>query len=706
MRILLNILVTTLAITSNIVVPLESSFAAQTEQPVGTFSNPSSKLLAETDAAKKQKAEQEAQRQKKREEAAAIQKKKAEEAAALRVKKQEEAALNKKKADELATERKKQQEDASLSRKKKADELAAERKKQQEDASLSRKKKADELAAEQQKRQEEASSARKKKADELAAEQQKRQEEASSARKKKVDELAAEKKKKQEEAALAKKKKADELAAEQQKKRDELACKNVEVRSSGNRSREFGRNSTWTSCKYKLHFQGDGNFVLIDPSGKVLWATGTEGRATKLALKPDGNVVLYDKQAKAVWATNTDRSPGAFFALQRDGNFVVYNGGNPIWATNTSGGKFTTVSAASNWNPTASLINNPVVKPPKPIVTIPQPKVNELACKNVEVRSSGNRSREFGRNSTWISCKYKLHFQGDGNLVLIDPSGKVLWATGTEGRATKLAVQSDGNVVLYDKQAKALWATNTDRNPGAFFALQRDGNFVVYNGSNPIWATNTSGGTFTTVSAASNWQGSGNQTVTQVPSPPPSSKKPPIAHEPIKQTPPPPRASQLNVNKFVKDFPLGTKQITRGNGILPGQCVTLIARYLENHYNAPKHFLYSNGGQTAATVAQLFPNDFSLISNTDDPIPGSIISFPNAAKSGDCEGGRLCGHVALVVSSTRNGNNLQVTILDSNWIGRVVDRRSLTIYNPPRTSTASSSDPNYGSGISWVNPKN
>ncbi len=661
MKILLNILVTTLAITSNIVVPFESSFAAQTEQQMRTFSNPSSKLLAETDAAKKQKAEQEAQRQKKREEAAAIQKKKAEEAAALRIKKQEEAALNKKKADELATERKKQQEDASF--------------------------------------------ARKKKADELATEQQKRQEEASSARKKKADELAAEKKKKQEEAALAKKKKADELAAEQQKKRDELACKNVEVRSSGNRSREFGRNSTWKSCKYKLHFQGDGNFVLIDPSGKVLWATGTEGRATKLALKPDGNVVLYDKQAKAVWATNTDRSPGAFFALQRDGNFVVYNGSNPIWATNTSGGRFTTVSAASNWNPTASLINNPVVKPPKPIATIPQPKVNEIACKNVEIRSSGNRSREFGRNSTWTSCKYKLHFQGDGNLVLIAPSGKVLWATGTEGRATKLALQSDGNVVLYDKQAKALWATNTDRNPGAFFALQKDGNFVVYNGSNSIWATNTSGGRFTTVSAASNWQGSGNPTIAQVPSPPPSSKKPPIVHEPIKQTPPPPRTSQENVNKFVKDFPLGTKQITRGNGIHPGQCVTLIARYLENHYNAPKHFLYSNGGQTATTVAQLFPNDFSPISNTDDPIPGSIISFPNAAKSGDCDG-RLCGHVALVVSSTRNGNNLQVTILDSNWIGRVVDRRSLTIYNPPRTSTASSSDRNYGSGISWVNPKN
>jgi surface antigen len=534
MRIVSSIMVVTLAITSNIVLPLQSSFAASAKQPVETFSNPSSKLLAETDSAKKQKAEEEAaQRQKKREEAAAIQKQKAEEAAALRAKKAEEAALN----------NQKKREEAAVIQEQKAEEAAALRAKKQEEAALN-KKKAEELAAEKKKQQEEDSLTRKKKAEELATERKKQQEDAAAAQKKKAEELATERKKQREDTAAAQKKKAEDLAAEQQKKRDEIACKNVEVRGSGNSSREFGRNTTLKSCKYKLHFQGDGNFVLIDPSGKVIWATGTEGRATKLALQSDGNVVLYDNKAKAVWATNTDRNPGAFFALQRDGNFVVYNGSNPIWATNTSGGRFTTVSAASNWNPTASLINNPVVKPPKPIATIPQPKVDEIACKNVEIRSSGNRNREFGRNSTWTSCKYKLNFQGDGNLVLIAPSGKVLWATGTEGRATKLAVQSDGNVVLYDKQAKALWATNTDRNPGAFFALQRDGNFVVYNGSNPIWATNTSGGIFTTVSAASNWQGSGNPTIAQVPSPPPSSKKPPIAPTPSNGQP------DFNANEY------------------------------------------------------------------------------------------------------------------------------------------------------------
>ncbi len=565
MRILFNILVNTLVITSNIVVPLESSFAAQTEQPVRTFSNPPSKLLAETDSAKKQKAEEEAaQRQKKREEAAAIQKKKAEEAAALRAKKQEEAALNKKKAEELAAQKKKQQEDT----------------------------------------------------------------------------------------AAAQKKKAEDLAAAQQQKRDELACKNVEVRSSGNRSREFGRNTTWKSCKYKLHFQGDGNFVLIDPSGKVLWATGTVGRATKLAVQSDGNVVLYDKQAKALWATNTDRNPGAFFALQRDGNFVVYNGSNSIWATNTSGGRFTTVSAASNWNPTASLINNPVVKPPKPIATIPQPKVDEIACKNVEIRSSGNRSREFGRNSIWTSCKYKLHFQGDGNLILIDPSGKVLWATGTEGRATKLALQPDGNVVLYDKQAKALWATNTDRNPGAFFALQRDGNFVVYNGNNSIWATNTSGGRFTTVSAASNWQGSGNQTVTQVPSPPPSSKKPPIAPTPSNGQP------NFNAAEYRGNNPFWNAGFAPVSTSPPKDKQQLDKAYLGNCT------WYANGrakqlGRNATRVDRMLGNAGEWFD--DAKAAGITISSKpevGAIAQWDVSGKRPYGHVAVVEQVNSDGTVL------------------------------------------------
>jgi murein DD-endopeptidase MepM/ murein hydrolase activator NlpD len=304
MRKILSIISTAVTITS-IVLSTECSIAARLDQPIVTVDSPSWKYLAESDSAKKKKAEEAAQRQRKREELAASQKKKSEDAAALRAKRQEEAALNKKKKVEESIAQKKKQEDAAIAKKKKVDALAAEKKKQREDAEI------------------------------------------------------------------AKKKKAEALAAEQQKKRDELACKNVEIHASVTRGREFGRNTSWKSCKYKLHFQGDGNLVLLDPSGKVIWATGTEGRATKLALQPDGNVVLYDKKAKALWATNTDRNPGAFFALQKDGNFVVYNGGNSIWASNTAGGGFTTVSAASSWSGSVSSNTTDV-----PVATDSKPSSN------------------------------------------------------------------------------------------------------------------------------------------------------------------------------------------------------------------------------------------------------------------------------------------------------------------------------------------
>jgi CHAP domain len=296
------------------------------------------------------------------------------------------------------------------------------------------------------------------------------------------------------------------------------------------------------------------------------------------------------------------------------------------------------------------------------------------SCRNVNIRVNNGQSKTFRRGASGTVCGYKFNFQRDGNLVLTNRSGQVLWATGTEGRGEILRLQPDGNLVIYGG-GRALWATNTDGNPGAFLAIQSDGNLVMYrsDGQQALWASNTGGGGQTTASQPSQ------------------------------------RESKRKVDAFASEW-LGKTQITRWENYLPGQCVTLVARYLQDHYGASKNSLgLNNGGQTAATVPQI-SNSFSSINNTDDPIPGSIISFPNAKYSGNCNG-RLCGHVALVVSSARNGNNLEVTILDSNWDGQalngnsIVDKRSMTIYNPPGTSSASSSNRAYGSSISWVNPK-
>ncbi|MDY7006127.1 MAG: peptidoglycan DD-metalloendopeptidase family protein [Cyanobacteriota bacterium] len=114
---------------------------------------------------------------------------------------------------------------------------------------------------------------------------------------------------------------------------------------------DFRRGQEWiTSTGYKFRFQTDGNLVLYSPQGKAIWATGTENtNADLFAVQRDGNVVLYDR-GKPVWATDTGGNPGATFAIQGDGNLVVYSSnGKALFATGTDGGRIKTRSASSDW---------------------------------------------------------------------------------------------------------------------------------------------------------------------------------------------------------------------------------------------------------------------------------------------------------------------------------------------------------------------
>ena len=101
--------------------------------------------------------------------------------------------------------------------------------------------------------------------------------------------------------------------------------------------------------EYRLTLQRDGNLVLYR-NGQPLWATGSEGQgATKFLMQQDGNVVLYQGN-KPLFATDTDGNSGAYLRLQSDGNLVVYSrSGQPLWATNTEGGRRVHTDAAIQW---------------------------------------------------------------------------------------------------------------------------------------------------------------------------------------------------------------------------------------------------------------------------------------------------------------------------------------------------------------------
>lgn len=80
--------------------------------------------------------------------------------------------------------------------------------------------------------------------------------------------------------------------------------------------------------------------------------------------------------------------------------------------------------------------------------------------------------------------RYRLVYQGDGNLVLYDlTTGAAPWFTGTSGAPGQAVLQGDGNLVVYSAGNAALWFSGTAGNSGSYLALQNDGNLVLYSPS-------------------------------------------------------------------------------------------------------------------------------------------------------------------------------------------------------------------------------
>lgn len=93
-------------------------------------------------------------------------------------------------------------------------------------------------------------------------------------------------------------------------------------------------------------------------------------------------------------------------------------------------------------------------------------------------------------NQSVSSCngRFSLVMQGDGNVVLYENTGAVLWHSQTHGLPGQaLVMQGDGNFVLYDGAGKALWHAGTHGHPGAAMRVEEDGNVIIWDGWTAIW---------------------------------------------------------------------------------------------------------------------------------------------------------------------------------------------------------------------------
>lgn len=87
----------------------------------------------------------------------------------------------------------------------------------------------------------------------------------------------------------------------------------------------------------------------------------------------------------------------------------------------------------------------------------------------------------FSKNGKWL-----LVLQLDGNLLLYNNQVPI-WSSSTE-TGSRFVMEENGNVILYDDQGKVLFSTST--NNGQHFELLNTGFMVVYdfNGKS-IWSS-------------------------------------------------------------------------------------------------------------------------------------------------------------------------------------------------------------------------
>ncbi|MEU7631543.1 LysM peptidoglycan-binding domain-containing protein [Nocardia sp. NPDC049220] len=102
---------------------------------------------------------------------------------------------------------------------------------------------------------------------------------------------------------------------------------------------ELGLGQSLQGGAYTLTLQADGNLVLSEPDGNVVWATQTHDQGVERAtLQDDGNFVLY-KGDGAAWATETNGTEPDRLTVQADRNIVLYGrDGSALWASGTDTG--------------------------------------------------------------------------------------------------------------------------------------------------------------------------------------------------------------------------------------------------------------------------------------------------------------------------------------------------------------------------------
>lgn len=155
-----------------------------------------------------------------------------------------------------------------------------------------------------------------------------------------------------------------------------------------NRGQDLGRDQSLENGSYKLTLQGDGNLVLTD-DGNPVWASNTADQDVQWAkFQDDGNFVLYKGDGGAAWATDTADKGGERLVLQGDRNVVLYAGDSSLWSTETF--------VESNFEPIAEAPAPPPPPAPRTVTVAPGDTLWAIAEREL---GDGNRYQEIANLS-------------------------------------------------------------------------------------------------------------------------------------------------------------------------------------------------------------------------------------------------------------------------------------------------------------------
>ena len=213
-------------------------------------------------------------------------------------------------------------------------------------------------------------------------------------------------------------------------------------------------------------------------AGKTLWpgdsVTSNNGQF-QLVMQGDGNLVEYGIGRKVLWASNTSGRPGAFAQIRANGTLaIVYNNVRvALWGGAGQVGRNFGVRPDGTMR-MINTANHSVVEFPT--------YQDSVAGGNVILPGSVLRSDR--------TASRTLTMRADGVLVQV-VDGKQIWASKTGGNpGAYAAVQTDGNLVIYTAAKKALWSSATSRAGSGQLLVQVDGNVVLYGKSDTrVWST-------------------------------------------------------------------------------------------------------------------------------------------------------------------------------------------------------------------------